>query len=150
MTNPHFRLEPVSCLRPDGAPRVTQPPPPDPFDRDRPSNPPQAQQPIPALPLEYGAYDRAPSKLAFFGRIAAGFFGYIVLTVLWFRFAMAARLGSFVHIIGWAAMTAGLLGLAWYLRTKYRRAGYGYGILLVFLMAAGVALLIVGLCWMGR
>ena len=122
---------------------MTQRPPPDPFDREGATNQPP---PIPALPLEYGSYNRPPSRLAFFGRIVAGFFGYIVLTVAWFRFSVALRLGPFVHIAGWAGMTAALLGGAWYLRTKYRRAGYGYGILVVFLMVAGVILLIISLC----
>jgi hypothetical protein len=124
---------------------VTQRPPPDPFDRDRASN--QPPEPIPALPLEYGSYNRPPSRLAFFGRIVAGFFGYIVLSVVWFRFAAASRLGPVVLLAGWAAMTAALLGFAYYLRRRHGRAGYGYGILLVFLVVAGVILLIIGICW---
>src|SRR5687768_15376584 len=109
-------------------------------------------EPRPVLPLEYKAYEipQPRSRLAFAGRIVAGFVGYIVLSVGWVRFAVAQRLSPGTSVFGWVLMTAGLLGLALYLRTRHGRAGYGYGILLVFLIPLGLVLLLMGVCWFGR
>ena len=122
---------------------------------DRPdADPPfvSAPEPRPVVPLEYGSYQSRPprSRLAFAGRIVAGFVGYIVLSVGWARFATGSHLKPGVAFAGWVAMTAGLLGLAFYLRTRHGRAGYGYGILLVFLIPLGLFLLLLGLCYFGR
>ena len=121
--------------------------PPDPHDSS--AAPPPLPRPV--LPLEYGAYERPRprSRLAFAGRIVGGFIGYIVLSVGWARFA-GTNLKPGVALAGWAAMTAALLGLAYYLRTRRGRAGYGYGILLVFLLPLGLFLLLLGLCYFGR
>ena len=63
-----------------------------------------------------------------------------------FRIAAGSRLNPPTVVFGWVLMTAALLGLALYLRKRYGRAGYGYGILLVLLMAVGLVLLIIGIC----
>ena len=120
--------------------------PPDPHHS--PATPPP---PRPVLPLEYGSYERPRprSRLAFAGRIVAGFVGYIVLSVGWVRLATGHLLPATI-LFGWVVMTAALLGLALYLRTRHGRAGYGYGILLVFLIPLGLALLLMGLCYFGR
>ena len=110
------------------------------------SPPPPSPEPRQVLPLEYGSYDRPPSRLAFAGRIVAGFVGYIVLNIAWIRVAAGSRLNAPTIVFGWILMTAGLLGLALYFRKRYGRAGYGYGILLVLLMAVGLVLLIIGIC----
>ena len=112
--------------------------------KDQTSAPPPAPRPV--LPLEYGHEQPSGSRTAFAARIAAGFIGYIFLSVGWVRLAVGARLGPVVVVGGWLAMTAGLLALALYLRRR-GRSGYGYGILLVLLMAIGLTLLIIGLCW---
>ena len=121
---------------------------------DTPPDPPNPEtrfvpppEPRTVLPLEYDSNARPPSTLAFVGRIAAGFVGYIVLTIVWLRIAAGSRLSGPTVIFGWVLMTTALLGLALYLRKRYGRAGYGYGILLVLLMAVGLVLLIIGLCW---
>ena len=116
--------------------------PPDPLDS--PATAPDPPRPV--LPLEYGSYDRPPSRLAFAGRIVAGFVGYIVLNIVWIRVAAGSRLNPPTIVFGWVLMTAALLGLAFYLRKRYGRAGYGFGILLVLLMAVGLVLLIIGIC----
>jgi hypothetical protein len=107
---------------------------------------------VPVLPLDYGL--RAPSKAgswaAFFARIVAGFIGYIVLSLAWARGAVALRLDGGVVFLGWLILTVGLLWLAMYVRTRYGRPGYGYGILLVFVAIGGIILLIIGLCWQSK
>jgi hypothetical protein len=113
---------------------------------DSPPPPPLPREPRRVLPLEYGSHDRPPSRLAFAGRIAVGFVGYIVLNIAWARVASAGRVGPAGVIFGWVLMTATLLGGALYVRKRYGRAGYGYGILLVLLMAVGLVLLIIGIC----
>ena len=125
-------------------------PPPVPPHPDPSVVPPPAPRPV--LPLEYGSYERPRprSRLAFAGRIVAGFVGYIVLSVGWARFADGSHLKPGVALAGWVAMTAALLGLAYYLRTRHGRAGYGYGIMLVFLIPLGLVLLLLGLCYFGR
>jgi hypothetical protein len=107
------------------------------------------RQPIPVMPLEYGLRDssRSGSWAAFFARIVAGFLGFILLSLGWVRTGAALRLNPGVILIGWLVMTAALLGLAVFVRNRYGRAGYGYGILLVFAALFGIILLIIGLCW---
>jgi hypothetical protein len=107
-------------------------------------------EPRPVLPLEYGHESRPrSSRAAFAGRIAGGFVGYIVLSYGWFWLASVLRLGL-GGLFGWLGMTGALLMLALYLRTHHGRPGYGYGILLVFLIPLGLVLLLMGLCWFGR
>jgi hypothetical protein len=125
---------------------VTQPPPePSAFppDRETPS------RPVPVLPLEYGleATSRAGSWAAFFARMVAGFIGFILVSVGWIRFGVAMRIHPGMILAGWVVMTATLLWLAVFVRKRYGRAGYGYGILLVFVAIGGVVLLIIGMCW---
>ena len=125
--------------------------PPDPHDAQSsgpPSPPPPPPRPV--LPIEYASEPPPRSSGAFVGRIFLGFVGYLVLSVGWWRFALRTRLRGDTSFILWGLMTAALLGLALHLRVRYRRAGYGYGILLAllatFLLAVGLVLLIIGLC----
>jgi hypothetical protein len=99
------------------------------------------------LPLEYRSEAPPPSGFAIAARVVVGFVGYIVLSVGWVRFALRSRVTPVAIVVVWVAMTAGLLWLAMYLRTRHGRVGYGYGILLVLLMALGLVLLIIGICW---
>ena len=109
-------------------------------------------QPRPVLPLEYGSHERQRprSRLAFAGRVVAGFVGYIAVTVGWWRFAAGWHMTPAMAVAGWLAITVELLGLAFYLRNRHGRPGYGCGILLVFLIPLGVYLLLLGVCYFGR
>ena len=122
---------------------MTNPPPEQP---QRPTTPPPPPRPV--LPLDYGhhAPSQAGSWAAFFARIVAGFIGFIVLSLAWVRFGTSMRLSGNTVFLGWLAMTGALLALAVFVRNRYGRAGYGYGILLVFVAIGGIILLIIGIC----
>ncbi len=110
--------------------------------------------PRPVLPLPY-ATDR-PRRAGpghFMLRMTSGFLGYALVTAGWFW--MALRLGLNPQIIWgvWVLTTGGLLGLALYVRLRYRVAGYGYGILTALLVGmlliVGLVILLIGTCFKG-
>ena len=123
----------------------------DPADQPQP----QDSSGAPSGPIPY-ATPRArtnPGYIPVKGRIAIGCLGYIGLSILYFvglRYFLPAferqwtinGLPAETGVVGWAAMTVVLLGIAIWLRVKFGYKGYGYGILSAF---AAAALLVVGL-----
>jgi hypothetical protein len=105
--------------------------------------------PRPAPPHRYTSQPLRRSDLVGL-RVLAGFFGYLLLTLVWFATG-AKREVPLVKAAGrWGMATAGLLGVALYLNRRHGRAGYGYGILLALVLATllvgGIVLLVRGLC----
>jgi hypothetical protein len=126
---------------------------PTPPKRTPPPIPPEAMPPKPVLPLGY-LPETLPPPGSFGLRIVLGCVGYIVLTAGWWVMAAHLRLDPGLSWGVWFVVTVGLLGLALYVRVRYRRAGYGYGILLSFVVAAllvaGLVLLLIGMCFTGN
>src|SRR4051812_31627572 len=103
-----------------------------------------------SLPLEYSP-QAAGLRTSRRGRFFLGFFGYIGFSILWF--AAGGVLTHFLGIqlfAGWAVMTVLLLGMALFVRLRYRYSGLGYGILsallAAFLIVAGLVLLLMAMC----
>jgi hypothetical protein len=118
--------------------------PPDPQDADSdPASPP---------PVPRHQYTSQPLRQSdFVGlRVLAGFFGYLLLTLIWFLTAAKREVPLAKTFGRWGMVTAGLLGVALYLNRRQGRAGYGYGILLALVLATlligGILLLARGLC----
>jgi hypothetical protein len=129
-------------------------PAPTPPGRMPPPVPPEAvPPPRPVLPLAHSP--QTPPPPGSFGlRVVLGCVGYIVLTAGWWVMAARLRLDPGLSWGAWFVVTVALLGLALYVRVRYRRAGYGYGILLSFVIAAllvaGLVLLLIGMCFTGN
>jgi hypothetical protein len=128
-------------------------PPPLPSDSDpglpTPTPPPL---PRPVVPLDYNTGRAPPRPIGpLLLRACAGFIVYIALSAGWFGVGIKARVPPRMVWSVWLGMTAGLLVLALHLRTRYNKAGYGYGILLAlflgFLAVVGLVLLIIGMCF---
>ena len=104
------------------------------------------------MPLRYGTEDARPPG-NFLLRMMLGFFGYLGVSAAWAYLAIRLRLGGEVLWGVWVLMTAGLLGLALYLRIRFRFSGFGYGILTALLigMLLVVALVVqlIGMCFKG-
>jgi hypothetical protein len=102
------------------------------------------------MPLRYGRPEARPPG-TFLLRMILGFFGFLAVSAGWTWLAVRLKLGGAVLWGGWVLMTGGLLGLALYLRVRYRFSGLGYGILtallLGFLLVVGLVLLIAGACF---
>jgi hypothetical protein len=104
------------------------------------------------VPLRYGAEPPAPPG-TFMLRMMLGFFGYLLVSAGWAALAVRLRLKAEVLWAVWLLMTGGLLGLALYLRVRFRFSGFGYGILsalvLGMLLVVGLVVLLIGVCFKG-
>lgn len=127
-------------------------PAPPPQRRTPPPVPPEAMPPKPVLPLGYSPETPPPGSFGL--RVLLGCVGYIVLSVGWSVMAARLRLDPGLSWGVWLLATVALLGLSLYVRVRYRRAGYGYGILLSFgivaLLVVGLVLLVIGMCFTGN
>ena len=116
--------------------------------------PPPPPLPRPVQPLHYSPEPR-PFLLPFGGRVALGFFGYLLLSALWIAAAWYGKVPVRLAFFGWLGLTAAALSSAIYVRVRYRYSGLGYGILFAMLSATilivvGVLLLLLSICfgWM--
>ena len=105
--------------------------------------------PIPLQPLEHGPPPTPHDRGAIVVRMIVGAVVYVGLTWGWSAYSGHARLAPATFWTVWIAMTVGLFGLALYLNVRHGKEGYGYGMLMAFVVAfllvIGAVLLILGL-----
>jgi hypothetical protein len=117
------------------------------FDPHTPNSPNASPPPVP--PHQYSSQPLRRSDFVAL-RVLTGFFGYLLVTLVWFVAGAKREVPLAKTVAVWSAVTAGLLGVALYLNRRHGCAGYGYGILLSLLVGSvvigGVVLLVAGLC----
>ena len=106
-------------------------------------------------PLSYGyVQQRTNTPRGVIGRIVISFLGYVGVSALWFGISSRFSNGQDWALGGWFFLTLALLGAALYVRIRYKKAGFGYGILaalgLGIVIIIGVLLLIIGICFYNK